>query len=243
MKPELSIVFSCYGQPDMLREWFRAYEQQDGLSRSLTEVVVVDDCGTPVADPPSYATLLRVQRDIPWNQPGARNLGALQAKAETLLLIDVDMTLPPGRLAGLLEAVKLMPKKAVWQPSLRHITNAGAPVEKFDDTSPNVYLIRREQFWKSCGYDEDYCGHKGWSDCKLQNVLGAMFTLRKVKSLWLWLHHSGNIKDAQVKTLDRSVAHNKKFHVRDNAVAKKKGWIRVAQAQGEIVRFLWTKVR
>ena len=40
VKPDLSIVFSCYGQPLMLREWFRAYQEQDGVSILRTEVAV-----------------------------------------------------------------------------------------------------------------------------------------------------------------------------------------------------------
>lgn len=239
---DLSICFSTYGQPVMLRHWFDRYLEQPEKARERVEIVVVDDCGDPPADPPPLPnlSLLRVLQDRPWNQPGARNLAVMQARGNAVLLIDPDMTFPANSLGLFLEAAKGLKGRNVIKPILRRVTD-----NKFDASSPNVHLLLRSQFMDVRGYNEDYVGHKGWSDVELLLLLLAVYRVQRMDHLWLWLHHGDkNIVDAQVQNLDRNVSHNKKLHVRNSGIMRKIGWRRwIHEQQGKMARFEWTKLR
>jgi hypothetical protein len=242
MSRELTIGFSVYGQPSMLAYWFEQFLKQPAEWRALVEVVVVDDCGIPPAIVPNEPgiRLYRVMQDIPWNQGGARNLVAHVAETPRLMLIDPDMTLGEGMLENLVREARFLVPGLVFRPALRHITT-----KELDHTSPNVHLVLREDFSRLGGYDEDYCGHKGWSDVQLIRVMQAAMVSRRREDLWFWFHH-GNKKlpDAQVVTLDRSVKHNKALHLRKMTILKQKGWREfVNTALGKKLRFKWEKIQ
>jgi glycosyltransferase involved in cell wall biosynthesis len=206
----LSLVFSVYGQPKMLASWFESYLAQPESDRKHVEVMVVDDHGTPHAELPDIPgiSLLRVDRDIPWNQGGARNLGVMEAKGPIVLLLDPDMTLPEGMLGKFLDSARMLKPRQVVRPILRHVATG-----VFDVSSPNLHLISRKDFLAVQGYDLGYQGHKGWSDVELLHVMHRACFVRQVDSLWLWLHHQNpDIPDAQVTTLDRDVKHNHAIH-------------------------------
>lgn len=239
---DLTIGFSTYGQPKMLAYWFECFAAQPQEWRDCVEVIVVDDHGKPPAKVPKDdgITLLRVDTDIPWNQGGARNLAAQQATTDRLMLIDPDMTLEPGMLQKLVEESRHLVAGLVFRPALRHIAT-----KELDHTSPNVHLILKKDFWALGGYDEDYCGHKGWSDVQLLRTMQGAMVTRTREDLWFWFHH-GNKKlpDAQVMTLDRSTKHNKALHIRKMTILKKRGWKDfVKTAIGAKIRFAWHRVQ
>lgn len=242
MKPELTIAFSVYGQPTMLERWFCDFEKQHPDSIQRTEVVVVDDCGVPPAIVPCAPNikLFRVKKDIPWNQGGARNLAASKASSDRLMLVDPDMTLPEGMLCKLLEEAKHLQPGLVFRPALRHVATG-----EFDHSSPNVHLMLRKDFETIGGYDEDYAGHKGWSDVQLLRVMQKAFALRDRKDLWFWLQHGNRLlPDAQVITLDRSVKHNRSLHIRKMELLKKLGWKEfVKKVCGKRIRFEWEQLQ
>lgn len=239
MALDLSICFSTYGQPVMLKRWFDAYLNEPEDYRSRCEVICVDDSGKPPAVVPDDPTirLYRVTNDIPWNQPGARNLAAQMAKAQVLLLCDVDMTMPPGMLRKFVsEAAQLQPR-LVLRPSLTHSMSG-----KIDTTSPNVHLIRRKDFFTIGGYNEEYSGHKGWSDVMLLRVMSILLRPKNSEVLNMILHHDSDIPDKQVTSLNREVTHNRKLHEKHIAICHRSGWAAYARSIARL-RFEWTQVK
>lgn len=237
---DLTIGFSTYGQPKMLAFWFERYLAEPAEWRDRVEVVVVDDCGRPPARVPKDPgiKLYRIKTDIAWNQPGARNLVSHVAETPRLMLIDPDMTMPEGMLEKLVTEAGHLRSGLVFRPGLRHVGN-----NLLDHTSPNVHLLLREDFERVRGYDEDYCGHKGWSDVQLLRVMSEAFVCRQRDDLWFWFHHGDKkLPDAQVMTLDRSVAHNRKLHLLKMNTLKAKGWKTFVARTGERLRFQWEKV-
>jgi hypothetical protein len=240
--PKLTIGFSTYGQPAMLSYWFDRYLEQPAQWRNQVEVVVVDDCGIPPAIVPNKPEihLFRIKQDIPWNQPGARNLVAHVAKAPRLMLIDPDMTMEQGMLEKLVTACESLRLGVAFRPILRHVAN-----KVFDRSSPNVHLMMKADFEKIGGYDEDYAGHKGWSDVQLLRVMSSAFVVRDRTDLWFWFHHGTgtDIPDAQVRTLDRDVKHNRGIHTKKMDFLKKKGWWKFVNSLGKRLRFEWEQLQ
>ena len=185
------------------------------------------------------ARLFRVTEDIPWNQGGCRNLAAQQARTEALMLIDPDMTLAPDMLGKLLKEAENLRPGLMFRPALRLIGK-----ESLDHTSPNVHLILRKDFHRLGGYDEDYAGHKGYSDVQLLRVIQEAMVSRTREDLWFQLHHGDKkFSDAQVKTLDRDVSHNRKLHHAKMARMKKVGWASfVKEVSARQIRFPWEEV-
>jgi hypothetical protein len=168
---------------------------------------------------------------------GARNLAAHVAKAPILLLIDVDMVIPKGMLRRFVSESKQHRPGLVLYPYLVHSAD-----KRKDATSPNVHFIRRKDFFIVGGYCEDYAGHKGWSDCLLQQAMIHMMRYRKSEQMHLILYHDSNIPDAQVRTLDRDVTHNKKLYERHLALCKRIGFAAFAKTNKRI-RFEWEQIR
>lgn len=229
---------AVYQQPLMLEEWFRTYAHDDLDYLDAAEVLVVDDCGTPPATVPALPSvrLLRVTKDTPWNQGECRNLAAQQARGRVLLMLDPDMTIPSGELRRFVKAAEALKPKRVLRPMLRHGNG------KLDQTSPNVYLIYREDFLAAKGYDLAYVGHKCWSDVELYHVMHSLFKNSVSDDLVLDFHHNGKFADAQVVTLSRDGAHNKKVYLSRLARRKKIGLKAFLAEHSPMVKSPWTEV-
>lgn len=241
MKRDLTIAFSVYGQPKMLDYWLEQFLKNPQEVRDRVEVIVVDDCGEPPAVVPKMPgiRLFRVATDIHWNQGGCRNLAAEQATTDRLMLIDPDMTLPDGMLQLLLDEAVLLTPGVCFRPALRHMST-----KAFDHTSPNVHLLLRQDFLARGGYDEDYCGNKGWSDVQMLRIFERSMVLRKREDLWFWFHHSNkSLEDAQVTKLNRSVKKNKILHIKKMGLLRRVGWKAfVKTAIGRRIRFKWSEL-
>ncbi len=114
-------------------------------------------------------SLYRIDVDIPWNNHGARNLGAFVADTEWLLLTDVDHVLSAA-CAHRLMAEKLNPE--YWYAIER---DKIVPHETIRiHPAPNIFLITKARFWELGGYDEDYCGSYG-SDNVFRRLRGGHY--------------------------------------------------------------------
>lgn len=213
----MSIVWAVYGQPEMMAKQWAALRLVPLAMCDRVELVVVDDHGTPAAEIPSDIRalfrhqLIRLDRDVAWNQMGARNTGAYEARGRVLLFLDPDMVLDD--LASFLGAATGLEDRQVIRFALRHQNG------RVNLTSPNTWLIPRALFLGVGGYDEDYAGNKGWSDVQLMHVLSSWPDVKMVQRKDLvvdfWLPEDGGPKDAQVKVargVDRSYTKNAALH-------------------------------
>ncbi len=240
----LTFVMAVYGQPKMLERWWEVLRTYPDELLDELAIIIVDDHGDPpVAIPEDVLGLCqlavyRVDRQIPWNQMGARNLGMHHAKGWCIML-DPDMVVSPAMARRFLQLTARLKRGTVVRFGLKH--RSGRP--KIDMTSPNTYLIRSEDFRECGGYDEDYAGNKGWSDVQLLATLKAFFRVMGQPDLWVDFYDTAEIPDAQVRTLDRSVRVNRAMHIRKHTEAKRGGWRRwVQRSKGPNIRFPWTKM-
>ena len=149
--------------------------------RARIQFVIVDD-GSPidyaVPDLPLNLTWLKIDQDIRWNQPGARNLGAVYARADTIMLADLDHELPLDSARRLLarpgcgkRLYKMWRKDENGQLSKGH---------------PNLFVMSRGRFMECYGYDEELSGNYGSDDyrfVKYQKACGSFQTYLP-KAIW-----------------------------------------------------------
>lgn len=250
MLEHLTIVMATYGQPKMLKFNLDTIAGYDAEVSKRLRVIVVDDCGDPPVEPGDGFELFRITEDIPWNQPGGRNLGMHHASGWCAMM-DPDMVFSAGQIRKVMTAASKLKRGSVIRYGLRHMSPAKPeigyrpfPGREVDVSSPNTYLIHRDDFWAAGGYDEDYAGNKGWSDVQMLDVLTSMFYVSRRPQLFADFYGTDSISDAAVTSLDRGVAQNRKKRVRKVAeVRKAGGWRRwINRVKGPNLRFTWEKV-
>lgn len=157
------IVMPYYENPGMLVRQIAVWDLYAGPLRDAVQVILIDD-GSPrfparqvLAEHPCKlkVRVWRIVENIPWNQHGARNLGAKVAGSDGwLLMTDIDHLLMAD------QALRLAQKDL--DPAA-HYTFARTSLP---DLTPykrhcNSFLVTRAAFWAVGGYDEDYCGSYG----------------------------------------------------------------------------------
>jgi len=123
------------------------------------QFVIVDD-GSPidyqVPDLPLNLTWLKIDADIRWNQPGARNLGVVYARADTLLLVDMEHEVP-------LESMRRLLDRPACGKRLYQMWSEDEHGHLGKDHAGSL-LMSRGRFLECYGYDEELAGHYAAGD-------------------------------------------------------------------------------
>ena len=159
--PLISLVFAYYENPRMLEYQWKTIASYSADVKKRIEIIVVDD-GSPnhpaasVPMPhglPSLA-IYRIDRDIPWNQDAARNIGAHESQSRWLILTDIDHLVPEATLSRLFALDK---EDSVIYTFSRVKVHTGEQREPH----PNSYFMAKHLYWQIGGHDEDYAGIYG----------------------------------------------------------------------------------
>ncbi len=244
----LTIVMAIYGQPFMLARQLQEFRTYSPALREQLRFIIVDDHGDPSVTHEMgglfhelvRTRVYRVDENIHWNQMGARNLGMHKASG-WCVMIDPDMVFEADHLERMIQATDKVQRGKVIKYGLSHV---GAPERGINMTSPNTFLIHRDDFELCGGYDEDFAGNKGWSDVQMQEVYRQHFKVHERKDLFAMFFGKEQIIDAMVDTLDRSVAVNRKKRLAKVSQQRGCGGWRpwVIKRKGPNLRFSWTKV-
>jgi hypothetical protein len=159
---KLSYIVTCYfnlGTPETLIDLLRRYERYSPELLDVIQFVVVDD-GSPLAfEVPDFnlnITWLKITEDIAWNLGGARNLGAVYAKCDKIILADLDHEFPEPMLR---HAIKMRnPGRRVYRFWRRFRTSG----EMRPKPHANSFFMSRARFLRFYGYDEEFCGSYGF---------------------------------------------------------------------------------
>jgi len=152
------------GTLDQLLDLYRSYNQR--LLEQI-EFILIDDCSSlPVSLDLSglNAIHLKITDDIPWNQPGARNLGATYAAGPNLILSDIDIEFPETTLAYLVDFGS--PKRSFYK-----FWRYDCESKLIHKPHSNVFFLSRATFFENFGYDEEYCGAHGGDDYRFVKFL------------------------------------------------------------------------
>lgn len=157
---KVTICLPYYVNWGMLQEHYRNLRPLGDALKEHLRLIVVDD-GSPraPAEPPVSpiglpVSVLRITVDIPWNQDAARNLAADQAEDGWLLLTDIDHV-PPARTLSRIVQMALDPR------NVYRFSRVSAPAMGEYKPHPNSWLMTRDMYWRTGGYDERMGGCYG----------------------------------------------------------------------------------
>lgn len=236
---EIAYVSPFYLNGNMLKAQLRTWERYAPDVLARYRFIIVDDAspGYPAAEiiksNASAAVLDRIEvyriaDDIPWNQHGARNLGAHVAPNGWLLLTDIDHQL----MAEDARQLATVPLDEGWFYYLRRV-KAGAVLET-ERRHCNSFVVTRAAFLASGGYDEDFCGSYG-GDGQLTAALAIDTTPGELDTVSLVRYPREVIADASTTTLDRKGAY------RDEYLSRLKSKPRIPYKAVGPLRFAWER--
>lgn len=188
----ITIVTPYYNNERQLESWKQAYVQYP----EEVKWIVVDDGSQLAPIVPRDVQLYRIHFDKPWNQHGARNLGAYMADYGWLLMCDMDTIPSPRMMRDMVEhEYKLDPQK--WYTFERENVATG---EK-KGVHLNTHLVHKYLYWSVGGMDEDYCGSYGGDG---QFVAALQESRRVHREEWLVHYFPRSVyKDAGTNTFSR----------------------------------------
>ena len=142
------------------------YEEMPLKVKSLFKIILVDDCSPVAVRPLPYTldiSIYRIIDDIPWNIPGARNLGVMCCDTESFVFLDLDHYLPAQTIIAL-SFIQLKTRDVVVFKRYKE--------GKEYKIHPGTFFMRKSLFLALHGCDEEFAGHYG-SDGHLRSCMAA----------------------------------------------------------------------
>jgi len=155
----ITAIYFDKGSNDSILSLLRNYEAYSPSLLDQIQFVIVDD-GSPLQfEIPDFnlnITWLRINENIPWNLGGARNLGSVYAKSDTILLTDLRCEFPEVTLS------KASRMQNLGRKMFRFYRYSEKQKRILKRTHANSFLMSRGHFFRFHGYDEEFCGHYGY---------------------------------------------------------------------------------
>ena len=166
---KITINLSFYNQDKILRKHVKSWVSWDKEIRSYYSFCIVDDFsknnaldvleGIDISK--IDLSIYRVKNELYCNIAGVRNLSAKQCKTSWMLILDMDTMVSETLSKNLLNLCNSLPNNCFK-------FNRRVPKNPFHIKNgkehPAVCLLRREDYWKVGGCEEDLVGHYGQTD-------------------------------------------------------------------------------
>lgn len=215
---KISFIVGYYRNSGMLEYQLKTWKSYPLSVRQNFEFIVVDD-GSPDMPAKDVITnkdglrlsLYKIEKDLPWNQAQARNLGALKAAHDWVFFLDIDHIPTTNLMEGILK-YKVKPKMFYTFGRQRVVSVSPLKLRK-THSSNCLFLINRHEFIDIGGYDEDFCGNYGYSDAWLKFRMDkyGMVMFRNEVLEFQCFHHSV-IPQAQDMSRERDKKVNRKLY-------------------------------
>lgn len=196
----------------MLELLIENFERLDDWTRSRVEWVLVDDCSpepaeevirdTAQKDTLKHIRLFEILDDIPWNQHGARNLGAQVATSDWLQMQDMDRMVLAADQKMVVEYIQSGKMSPNHHYKARGYNMKYAIAWSEDKPIVNQFWCTREAYWDCGGYDEDYCGVYG-GDGPLLRALEKQYPLKTMRDIIMFRYDRHIVPDATTLDLER----------------------------------------
>ena len=187
---DLFNIVTCYFNEELL------LKKQEKLWEGLpNRIIVIDDHSTDVVKTKYEA--YRIDDDIAWNQPGARNLGLTVADDGWVLLYDIDHYFKPEDIKILME----MPKKQGCIYIFHRTTFKGVG----QSTTYSTLLLEKKTYWDIGGYNENFSGHYGYDDVNFKNKVDFFKIPTEFAPVYVYIEDN---EDNRERPIDRNPSFN-----------------------------------
>jgi predicted glycosyltransferase involved in capsule biosynthesis len=221
-----SIIYPYYNDQKLLNKHIEYWNSYSKIIRKNIHIILVDDASKIRPDLSNLTkdinlTLLRINENIEWNQPGAKNLGFKFVINSWVLTLDIDHYVSESLLKEILE----FEKKKGHVYYLGEKTFSGI----IRHPHPNSFIIHSSLFKKLGGYDEDFCGNYGYDDAQFNLEIKYSSSVEVLENLFLIT--IDKIRESELK---RDTKKNKKLFKK-----KKKLLLRNKYIKKRGLRFDW----
>lgn len=157
-----------------------------------TKIVVVDDCSKDKRKCVDICSgfkeleisVFRVHNDLPWNHRAARNIGFFESDSGWILAVDIDTIPDLGSFS------RALPKLNITEKAFFLVNRIELGTKKPLGIHHDTYLISKENYWLTGGFDENFCGRWGFGkiwfrDAKRllsQRILLSCYVMHSQKS-------------------------------------------------------------
>jgi len=207
----LQLIYPYYDNPHMLEYQLEFWHRNPWQFKERFKVILVDDGSEKhpaeevlkkYGQTSFELDLYRIKVNIPWNQNGAHNLGMHVAEGGWCVCTDIDHVLVSSQLNVIFE---LDVDEGTYYTFGRRQSRALTTVFK---RHPNSWLLTRDVFWASGGYDEDFSGFYG-SDSVFRRCLDAVAKRVELEEPYLVVYDESDVDDANTTEFGRK---NSEYH-------------------------------
>lgn len=227
----LTIIRPVYNpRKEIIDNYIKNWETIPDDARKKLNLIVVDDGSKEVVkfdiNYPINLTVVRILKDIYWNNGGAKNLGVSLTKTDWVLLTEMDHIFLKEEVLKLLNFEPI--PKTLYRFNRRTFDINGSIRNRTPHYS--TFLMETKQFLDIGGYDEDFAGCYGHEEKTF--------------------HYLVLINKFDIKVSDITVIENEKYDIpeingnqRSNGSRNEKRFIEIRNnpkyKPGPIIRFPW----
>ena len=165
---KISLISHHYNSRDKAQALVNHLASMNPEVTEHVELIIVDDCSYErrVLDAHHIDLKhLRVLDDIPWNQAGSRNLGAITAAGRWLMFFDIDQLITAHGLTYLVAHCDQLDAKLMYFFLVAGYVDSN--INQAMAVHPNTFLVEGVRFRIDGMYDEDFAGNYGYEDIYL----------------------------------------------------------------------------
>jgi len=227
----LTICYTMFNpKQETIVEHLTLWKSYSEEAQQQLKIVIIDDHSDKVVNiQPDFSlnlNIVRVDQDIYWNLPGARNLAFKLADDDWCVSLDMDHFLSPKVIEEILKLEKHMGTVYRFQR-----TRNGKPHTVHRDS----FIIHKKDFWDMGGYDEDMCGCRGANEDLIEATM----------------HYKNLILEQTNITIENNEFHGKVGGIKRDMVSRNYVFLKqklYQMKQGiyenkDHIRFTWTPTR
>lgn len=228
---KISLISHHYNSHDKAQALVNHLANMNPEVTNNVELIIVDDCSDTrqVLDARGIDLKhLRVIDDIPWNQAGSRNLGALTAAGQWLMFFDIDQLISEYGLTYAVSHCNSLQAKMMYFFQVEGFIDSN--INQALTVHPNTFLVNAVQFRIDGMYDEDFAGNYGYEDIYLP------YLWEKNGGMRAMLGNVPFFRDQNFKTnsLSRDLEPNK--------LVSRRKMLEGIKRPKHLIRFEWEKV-
>jgi hypothetical protein len=220
----ITVAVPYYRNQGMLRLQLETWASYPPEVRDRFRFIVVDDASPEPAEPvirdtlsgcvgkladklavvpeiggqffaPGQISLYRVDRDVPWGWPAAKNIAMHHAPDGPALITDIDHVLEPE------DAIRLLALKV--KPDAHYIPRRRRAGDRSEyKRHPSTYIMQRSLFWEIGGFEERWLGLYG-TDSMMRRRAERMSRRIDLDDLTLTLWGRDDLADASTTCFGR----------------------------------------